>query len=172
MLYILFIENIICIVHLTSSIVSSYQYSHFAPDMHGETMPPQKHPAKTPRDAAPWIDEVQQSVSVNLELNKNPNKSPQYCPSSDTDNDKCKHYYIHQAGSYQGDGSYTNPPFYSPSLAKHCKGNSCIFASWGAQAHVKTPFTSPVMYINKYTNCGDGIIEHTQMVQVSNIILL
>jgi len=39
-----------------------------------------------------------------------------------------------------------------------------MFASWGTQAHVATQFTSPIMYVNKYTNCGDGVIEHTQMI--------
>ena len=31
-----------------------------------------------------------------------------------------------------------------------------MFASWGQQAHVETPFTSPIMFINMYTNCGNG----------------
>lgn len=39
-----------------------------------------------------------------------------------------------------------------------------MFASWGTQAHTPTPFTSPIIYINRYTNCGDGVIEHTQMI--------
>lgn len=134
-------------------------YSHFAKDMWGETMPPQRH------DYAPWIDEVQQMVSVN-QLNKKLG-SP-YCPyGSDTNNKtQCKPYFIHQAGAYQGDSPYTDTPFYSPSLAKHCSANYCMFASWGTQAHVRggTPFTSPVIYVNKYANCGNGVIEYTQMI--------
>ena len=39
-----------------------------------------------------------------------------------------------------------------------------MFASWGQQAHVETPFTSPIMFINMYANCGNGKIEHTQMI--------
>jgi len=133
-------------------------YSHYAPGLHGETMPPQKHAY------SPWIDEVQQSVAVNTVLNKNDDFS-QYCPVySDTDKSTCKPYFIHQAGAYQEDAPYTDVPFISPSLARHCEGNSCAFASWGTSAHVATPFTSPIMYVNKYTNCGDGIIEHTQMI--------
>ena len=44
-------------------------YSHYAPDMWGETMAPQSHAE------APWIDEVQQSVAVNGEYNKNTGES-------------------------------------------------------------------------------------------------
>lgn len=115
-------------------------YSHYSPDLHGEAMPPQN------RDDSPWADEVQQSVSVNLHLNNNPE------------------YFVHQAGAYQGDADTQEEAFFSPSLARHCEGNSCYFASWGTQAHVPTPFTSPIMYINKYTNCGNGVIERTLMI--------
>lgn len=73
-------------------------------------------------------------------------------------------YFLHQAGAYQRDAPYTDVPFFSPGLAKHCEGNSCTFAGWGTSAHTPTPFTSPIIYINKYTNCGGGIIEHTQMI--------
>ena len=123
-------------------------YSHYAPDMYGETLPPQVHAE------APWIDEVQQSVSVNTQLNE-------------VDGDG-KLYYIHQAGAYQRDDpgilSTAEDPFYSPGLARHCEGNYCMFASWGTQAHVATPYTSPVIYVNKYVNCGGGVIEHVQMI--------
>lgn len=76
----------------------------------------------------------------------------------------CQKYFIHQAGAYQRDSPYTSHPFHSPSLARHCAGNACAFASWGTQAHVPTPFQSPVIYVTKFTNCGDGVIEHTQMI--------
>ena len=120
-------------------------YSLIYPDAHGETVPPQENVD------APWIDEVRQSVAVHRYLNVN------------------KNCFIHQAGAYQRDSPYTNPtaggaPFHSPSLAKHCEGNSCTFASWGTQAHVPNKFTSPIIFINKYTNCGNGIIEHTQII--------
>ena len=138
-------------------------YSHFAKDMWGETMAPQNHAQ------APWIDEVQQTVSVNGQLNYA--LGTEYCPTGG-DKSQCKPYYIHQAGAYQEDSPDTDTPFFSPSLAKHCSGNSCMFASWGTQAHVGgkngvnqgTPFTSPIIYISKYTNCGDGIIEYTQII--------
>eukprot|EP00574_Skeletonema_japonicum_P013027 CAMPEP_0201715774 /NCGR_PEP_ID=MMETSP0593-20130828/1885_1 /ASSEMBLY_ACC=CAM_ASM_000672 /TAXON_ID=267983 /ORGANISM="Skeletonema japonicum, Strain CCMP2506" /LENGTH=758 /DNA_ID=CAMNT_0048205371 /DNA_START=26 /DNA_END=2299 /DNA_ORIENTATION=+ len=124
-------------------------YSHFCPDMHGETMPPQAH------TDAPFIDEVHQSVSVNGYLNFGVGRcNGQDCPAN----------YVHGAGTYQRDAPYTDVPFYSQSLAKHCTGDSCTFASWGSQAHVATIFTSSVMTFNKYTNCGNGIIEHTEMV--------
>lgn len=115
-------------------------YSHIYQNAHGETVPPQEN------DHAPWIDEVRQSVAAHRYLNKNGN---------------C---IIHQAGAYQRDSTYTTTPFHSPSLAKHCKGNSCTFASWGTQAHVPNNFTSPIIFISKYTNCGNGIIEHTQII--------
>ena len=96
-------------------------YSLYAPNLYGEAMPPQAHPK------APFIDEVHQSVSVNGALN-----DPQGIK-----------YYLHQAGAYQGDSPYTdNKPFFSPSLAKHCEANYCMFASWGTSAHVATRFVS------------------------------
>ena len=97
-------------------------YSHFVPDMYGETMPPQAH------QNAPWIDEVHQSVSVNTALNDNSEGGIKY--------------FIHEAGAYQRDSSYTDIPFFSPSLAKHCERNYCMFASWGTSAHVPTPYVS------------------------------
>jgi hypothetical protein len=121
-------------------------YSLYFPNAHGETIAPQKN------NDAPWIDEVMQSVAVPLQLN---------AATSLSGKDKC---FVHQAGAYQRDSPYTNTPFFSPSLAKHCSGNSCAFASWGTQAQVKNVFTSAIMYINKYTNCGNGVIEHTQMI--------
>ena len=131
-------------------------YSHFTKDMVGEAIPPQN------LDGAPWVDDVIQSVSVNAELNAK-TVLPQYCTGSDTST--CKKNFIHQAGAYSRDVGYTDvQPFFSPSLASHCVGHSCYFASWGQQAHVETPFTSTIMHINKYTNCGDGQIEHTQMI--------
>ena len=60
--------------------------------------------------------------------------------------------------------TWTDVPFYSQSLAKHCKGASCTFAAWTQQAHLPTIFTSPIISFNRYTNCGNGIIEHTEMI--------
>ena len=82
----------------------------------GETVPPQKH------NQAPWIDEVWQSVSVDLRQNDPANG---------------KAYFIHEAGTYQRDAGYvgvplTDIPFYSPSLGKYCDDESgeCSFMSW------------------------------------------
>ena len=85
----------------------------------GETVPPQSHPE------APWVDEVWQSVSVDLSKNKPADGTP---------------YFIHEAGTYQRDAGYnetmgvplTDIPFYSPSLGKHCDDESgeCSFMSW------------------------------------------
>ena len=121
------------------------------------------------------IDEVHQSVAVNGHLsgqcyddtgnvlygaNNKPIKDPEAAGV-----DVCKKHFLHQAGAYQWDGIYTDVPFFSPSLAKSCVGNTCMFASWGTSAHVDegTPFTSSLITINMYTNCGGGVIEHTQM---------
>jgi len=124
-------------------------YSHFVPDLHGETMPPQAHAN------APWIDEVHQSVSVNTNLNY---------VEGQCNGETCPAYYIHGAGTYQKDNPYTSTPFYSQSLAKHCDEATCTFAAWGQQAHLATIFTSPIITLNRFTNCGDGIIEHTEMI--------
>ena len=53
-------------------------YSFYSPELYGEAMPPQHHAN------APWMDEVQQSVSVG--------------PHNDPRNGKA--YFIHQAGAY------------------------------------------------------------------------
>ena len=124
-------------------------YSHYCPNLHGETIAPQNHLN------SPWIDEVDQIVSVNEELNE---------AAGQCNGDTCPAYFIHGAGTYQEDSPYTDVPFYSQSLAKTCKDNYCIFASYAQQAHVPTLFTSPIISFNKYTNCGNGVIEHTQMI--------
>lgn len=108
----------------------------------GEAVPPQSH------HDAPWIDEVWQSVGVNLDLNDR-EKAP---------------YYIHQAGTYLRDPEYMQLPFYSPTLAVSCDENSCTVASWGQHAHVPTSHVSDALYVNKYSNCGNGVIEHTSLI--------
>ena len=130
-------------------------YSHFCPDLHGETMAPQNH--ENPVNA-PWTDEVQQIVSVNNQLNG----AAGACGADGTET--CPAYFIHGSGTYQSDSPYTDIPFYSQSLGKVCKDDHCIFASWAQHAHVATPFTSPIIAFNMYTNCGNGIIEQTQMI--------
>lgn len=118
----------------------------------GETVPPQNH------DKAPWVDEVWQSVSVDQNLNG---------PGAP--------YFIHQAGVYQKDSDYTNGvsleevPFYSPSLGKYCKDSSseCGFSSWGQHAHVPTEYESGVIYMDRYKDCGDGVMEYTTLRHVN-----
>ena len=63
-------------------------YSHFVPNRHGETMPPQAH------SDAPWVDEVHQSVSVNNNLNR---------VAGACNGQTCPPYYVHGAGAYQRD---------------------------------------------------------------------
>ena len=83
------------------------------------SQPPQKN------FDAPWIDEVQQSVSVNGQLNGRDGLEGRTCHDG-----QCKANFVHQAGAYQRDSPDTDTPFFSPSLAKYCSGNSCYFASW------------------------------------------
>ena len=114
-----------------------------------EAIPPQG------MDYAPFVDEVLQMVAVN---------QTQFAVNNDA--------YIHQAGTYL----YRNekapnvpkgipPPFFSPSLAKHCKGHVCRFASWGQQAHVPMSYRSDILYFHQYSNCGNGTVEYTQLMQ-------
>ena len=123
-------------------------YSFYSPELYGEAIPPQYH------DDGPWIDEVHQSVAVEQGQNR-----------------EGRPYFIHQAGTYQRDPEYTGSPqlagdpFFSPNLAKYCKGNTCTFASWGQQAHVPTEYASKLLYVNRYRNCGNGTLEVTQTFQ-------
>ena len=74
-------------------------------------------------------------------------------------------YFVHQAGVYQNDSPYTDDNFYSPTVASHCTSKSCTVASWGQNAHVPTNFVSNVLFVNKYENCGDGVVRYTQVTQ-------
>lgn len=113
----------------------------------GETVPPQDH------TNAPWVDEVWQAVQP-------------LGPNGDNDGDSSTGpYFIHEAGTYQRDGGETAVPFYSPTLGSYCSDSDgeCGFASWGQQAHVPTPWKSPMLYLNRYINCGDGVFEYTTL---------
>jgi hypothetical protein len=108
----------------------------------GEIMPPQVH------NGAPWIDEVWQCVAVNGGLAHTEDMS----------------WFIHQAGAYQRDGLESTTPFYSPNLARRCEDNACSFVSWGQQAHVPTNWTSEAIYMTRYTDCGEGVMEVEYMI--------
>jgi len=112
---------------------------------YGEAIPPQTNAA------SPWVDEVTQSVSVDIVQNEPCSGDPTRC------------YYIHQAGTYFKDKDYLDKPFYSPSVVKHCEGNTCIFGTWGQIASIPTAYKSDLLYIHRYRNCGNGVIEYTQM---------
>ena len=107
----------------------------------GEAIPPQFHPDGI------FVDEVQQSVSVNQEKNVNSGRP----------------YFVHQAGIYSKDGQYTDEPFFSPNIAKHCSSSECSFGSWGQQAHVRTFHKSDMLYFNSYRDCGGGVLELTSV---------
>ena len=106
----------------------------------GEAIPPQTS------DNKPWVDEVWQNIVVNTDLND---------PSSP--------YYIHQAGVYETDDVLVEP-FFSPTVSVHCETNSCTVASWGQQARIPTTFSSSVLFVSRYTDCGNGVVEHTSIV--------
>ena len=90
--------------------------------------------------------------------------------------------YVHQAGAYSRDcankdGSvvacsqadnktddFMEVPYYSPSVASHCSGVQCSFASWGTHAHTPTPFASGLLYMSRYRDCGSGVLEYTQLI--------
>jgi len=112
---------------------------------YGEAIPPQT------KDFSVWVDEVTQAVTVDLTQNN--------CAEAD----EC--YYIHQAGAYFRPGTfdYLNETFYSPNVAKHCEGNTCIFATWGQIASIPTVHESDLIYVHQYRNCGNGVLEYTQM---------
>jgi len=63
------------------------------------------------------------------------------------------------------DSPYTdNNPFFSPSIAKFCKDRTCVFASWGQQAHLATIHKGVALYYTMYTDCGNGVIEFSQII--------
>lgn len=111
---------------------------------YGEAVPPQFHVD------APFIDEIPQLVAVD----QSQNGAGGYA------------YFIHQSGVYTKDSPYvTNDnPFYSPSIAKVCKDRTCVFASWGQQAHLKTVFKGAALYYTMYTDCGEGVFEFSQII--------
>lgn len=107
-------------------------YSYVAE--YGEAMPPQKH------QDGPFQDEVWQQVATNLVLH-------------DPDNAK---NFIHQAGTYQNIDALRKKPFYSPTVAKHCDEEECMFASWGQHAHIPTNFYSNLLYYTRIRDCNNG----------------
>lgn len=114
----------------------------------GEAIPPQSV------ENSPFVDNVFELVGVDQEKNR--------------DKSNGKHpYFIHQAGTYLHDDLLDKRPFYSPTIARHCSDRSCMFATWGQQAHIPTIWRSDVLYFNKYTSCGN-VIEHTQIVHNIN----
>eukprot|EP00547_Thalassionema_nitzschioides_P000335 CAMPEP_0194198852 /NCGR_PEP_ID=MMETSP0156-20130528/78_1 /TAXON_ID=33649 /ORGANISM="Thalassionema nitzschioides, Strain L26-B" /LENGTH=886 /DNA_ID=CAMNT_0038923681 /DNA_START=23 /DNA_END=2679 /DNA_ORIENTATION=- len=91
-----------------------------------------------------WNDLVQQMVAVNTDLN-GVNNYPNF---------------IHGSGTYSLESEGTKPPFYNPKLAVNCEGNDCTIINWGQQAHVPTPWDSPIMYYTRYRDCGNGVIQY------------
>ena len=112
----------------------------------GEAVPPQYRPRGA--EPAPWIDEVWQTVGVNRSLN-------------DRTSDASR-YYIHQAGTYLGDG--LSAPFYSPLLAAGATAdNGYSTVNWGQQAHIPSSHRSHLLYYQKTRDVGGGIVEVTNV---------
>eukprot|EP00586_Coscinodiscus_wailesii_P003225 CAMPEP_0172489832 /NCGR_PEP_ID=MMETSP1066-20121228/20062_1 /TAXON_ID=671091 /ORGANISM="Coscinodiscus wailesii, Strain CCMP2513" /LENGTH=1635 /DNA_ID=CAMNT_0013257969 /DNA_START=104 /DNA_END=5012 /DNA_ORIENTATION=+ len=118
----------------------------------GEAMPPNS------KDGQYMVDEVWQTVAVDSDMNRNAHG----------------HYFMHQAGVYQKDAPYTDEPFFfSPSLAHWCdvERRECRFASWGQHAWTPTKYVSKAIYVNRYRDCGDGVMEFTSVVHNAENLL-
>ena len=89
--------------------------------------------------------------------------------------------FVHQAGVYSRDmdedangnpylfktnssGNLVGKPFFSPSIAAHCEGNTCAFGTWGQQAHAATPWRSAILYFSRFADCGNGVLEFSQAI--------
>lgn len=78
---------------------------------------------------------------------------------------------ISDSGSMLADTSETGGinlrdiPFYSPNLAKYCheEDGECAFASWGQQSKVPTGYESGIVYMSRYKDCGNGVLEYTTL---------
>jgi hypothetical protein len=122
----------------------------------GESVPPQWRSTDVQtsyggqESYAPWVDEVWQMVAIDIGLNELPPYNYKY--------------FIHQAGVYLKTPSQTTP-FYSPLVASRFneEEQSYTVVNWGQQAHtednLKAGFTSDILYYNKYTNKGRGVIQ-------------
>jgi hypothetical protein len=106
-------------------------YSYVAE--YGEAMPPQVH------EDGPFQDEVWQQVATNLALHNDTEKN-----------------FIHQAGTYQNIDALRKNPFFSPTVAKHCDDEECMFSSWGQHAHIPTNFYSNLLYYTRIRDCNNG----------------
>lgn len=73
---------------------------------------------------------------------------------------------IHGAGTYVRDPELRGKPFWSPTLGHACFDNTCIVAVWAQQAHVPTTFQSAVLGYWMYRDCGNGVLEHTNIMHV------
>ena len=125
--------------------------------VYGEAIPPQA------TEQSAFNDEVLQMVAVDTAKLLN---------SQSAENAYGGDWFIHQAGTYifstkkddKPDPNEIPPPFFSPNVGKYCFGNTCRFASWGAQAHIPTSHRSDVLFFNEYRNCGSGVLQYTQSV--------
>jgi len=118
-------------------------YSYVGPI--GQAMPPNRE------EGMYMVDEVWQNVAVDQRLNNSPDGE----------------YFIHQAGPYQHDSPRTDMPFaFSPSVAHYCSETlrECRFASWGTVNPTPTKYRTKGLFVTRYRDCGDGVLEVTAVV--------
>ena len=73
---------------------------------------------------------------------------------------------VHGSGTYLRDPTLGNKTFYAPTLAHECFEDACLFAVWAQQAHVPTTFQSSLMGYWMFRDCGNGVVEHTNLMHV------
>ncbi|WP_417443134.1 T9SS type A sorting domain-containing protein [Joostella sp.] len=120
----------------------------------GEAIPPQhrdgpREPSYFGQYYAPWVDEVWQLVTVDLNQK----------------NSTGQKWFIHQSGVYLHQQNIQKRPFFSPLLAEYYDeaNQAYTVVNWGQQAHTKVArlrnFTSNILYYARYKNIGEGIIQ-------------
>ena len=107
---------------------------------YGESVPPQWN------TNGGFVDEVWQNVVVAQGNDELPDAK----------------WFIPQAGTYAW-GNRTMP-FFSPNVAKYFEGSQCSSASWGLPSKLPTKFWSSAIYLNWYTDCGNGVVELTSAI--------
>jgi len=110
----------------------------------GEAMPPNTMPNSY------MVDEVWQNVAVDTRLK----------------NSAAGQYFIHQAGPGQNGPELQMPYAFSPTVAHFCSeiDRECRFASWGMVNPTPTKYRTKALFMTRYRDCGDGILEITALV--------
>jgi len=96
------------------------------------------------------VDEVWQNVAVDTRLK----------------NSAAGQYFIHQAGPGQNGPELQMPYAFSPTVAHFCSeiDRECRFASWGMVNPTPTKYRTKALFMTRYRDCGNGILEITALV--------